>query len=440
MARKSPPPTPVDHRLRQYATDNQWNCYVALCETGSKAHAARKLGLNRTTIQGNIRLMMKKAAQHGIAPEYDLDHEAAPGFTVTAVTTSYDRDGDIARQSVQTKPEGMDPERIVKVPDPKKIVKTSTYYKGDGTVTGQWVMEKPEDVEREKLWLLYAKELAANVERAEPVLQVPGLVNADLMAAYPVGDHHHGMLAWGRETRSENYDMKVSERLLSGGAQHLMQLTPRAGVCLIPLLGDFNHYDGFKPVTPTNQHILDADSRFPKMVSSSIRMIRHLIDAALHHHGRVHVIVEIGNHDMSSMVFMMELLANVYENEPRVTIDTSPSRYHYYEFGRVLIGTHHGDGAKPDKLPAIMATDMPEAWGRTIHRHWFTGHIHHDSRKDYTGATVESFRVLPPVDAWAAMKGYRSVQDMKAIVYHREYGEVERRTVNPAMIHAMTES
>lgn len=432
-------PTPVDQRLRQYATDNQWKCYVAMCELGGKTHASKSLGITRATLQGNIRLMMKKAAQHGIAPEYNLDREAAPGFSVTAVSTTYGENGNVTRQSVQQKPEGMDPDLIVKVPDPKKIIKTSTFYRGDGSVSGQWVLEKPEDAEREQLWQLFAKELAAPIERVEPVLQVPGFVNTDLMAAYPVGDHHHGMLAWGPETRQDNYDMKVSERLLSGGAQHLMQLTPRAGVCLIPLLGDFNHYDGFKPVTPTNQHILDADSRFPKMVHSSIRMVRHLVDAALRHHAHVHIIVEIGNHDMSTMIFMMELLANVYENEPRLSIDRSPSRYHYYEWHKVLIGTHHGDGSKPDKLPAIMATDMPEAWGRTIHRHWLTGHIHHDSRKDYVGATVESFRVLAPVDAWAAMKGYRSVQDMKAIVYHREYGEVERRTVNPAMIHAMTE-
>ena len=41
--------------------------------------------------------------------------------------------------------------------------------------------------------------------------------------------------------------------------------------------------------------------------------------------------------------------------------------------------------------------------------------------------------MLAPVDAWAAQKGHRPIRDMKGLVIHREHGEVERHTVNPAM-------
>lgn len=37
-------------------------------------------------------------------------------------------------------------------------------------------------------------------------------------------------------------------------------------------------------------------------------------------------------------------------------------------------------------------------------------------------------------DSYATLNGYRSWQDSKAIVYHREFGEVERHTVNIAMV------
>ena len=50
------------------------------------------------------------------------------------------------------------------------------------------------------------------------------------------------------------------------------------------------------------------------------------------------------------------------------------------------------------------------------------------------GCRVESFRVLGPNDAWAENKGYRPAQDMKAIVLHREFGEVARHIVNPRML------
>jgi hypothetical protein len=81
-----------------------------------------------------------------------------------------------------------------------------------------------------------------------------------------------------------------------------------------------------------------------------------------------------------------------------------------------------------------MATDRREDWGKTRYRYWWTGHVHHDQVKDIQGVKCESFRVLPPADAWADGAGYRSMRDIKAIVFHKEYGEVARHTVNPEML------
>jgi hypothetical protein len=243
------------------------------------------------------------------------------------------------------------------------------------------------------------------------------------------------MLAWSEETGGESYDLSRSEQLLADASQRLIEVCPPSEQCLIAFLGDFLHYDSYAAVTPMHKNLLDADGRFPKMVKVAVRMVRHMISAALARHGNVRVIFEKGNHDPASAAFMTILLGCLYENEPRVSVDTSPQHYHYFEFGRVLIGTHHGDKAKPQQLPAIMATDQPEAWGRTSCRLWLTGHVHHEAVKEYPGCNVETLGVLPPADAYAASNGYRSRQSMKAIVFHREHGEVERHTVNPSMFN-----
>ena len=81
-----------------------------------------------------------------------------------------------------------------------------------------------------------------------------------------------------------------------------------------------------------------------------------------------------------------------------------------------------------------MAQDRAEDWGETTHRAWWTGHIHHETAKDFIGVKVESFRILAPEDAWASGQGYRSISDQKAIILHSDHGEVSRHTVNPAMI------
>jgi len=204
---------------------------------------------------------------------------------------------------------------------------------------------------------------------------------------------------------------------------------------LIAVLGDFLHYDSTESVTPQNKNVLDTDTRFSNIIRVAIRTLRYSIEKALSIHNNVYVIIEIGNHDISSSIILAEALKNIYELNDRVDIDTSPSHFHYFKFGKVLIGTHHGDKVrKPEKLPLIMANDKPREWGETTYRYWYTGHIHSDTVKDYVGCRVESFRILAPNDAWAHENGFRSMQDMKSILIHKSFGEVGRTIVNPEML------
>jgi len=318
------------------------------------------------------------------------------------------------------------------VEDGYNVKGRSTYYSPDGTIKGEWVkttrdQERQEEMIREALQAMTDK-----LPKLKPT-KGPRHASTDLMACYPVSDHHLGMLSWHEETGSD-WDLDIAEQTLSQAMDHLVKSVPSCERATLVFLGDLLHYDSFESVTPTSKNLLDADGRYPKMVRATIRVVRRLIAAALKHHASVHLIIESGNHDPSSTVFLVESISNIYENEPRLTVDTSPSKFHYFTFGKNLVGVHHGDGAKPADLPLIMAVDRAEEWGKAEYRYIWTGHIHSDNVKDFRGVRWESFRILAPPDAWAASKGYRSMQDMKAIVLHREYGEVARHIVNPAML------
>lgn len=418
-----------DESLRQFASDTQWACYVAYCETGSYVRAAAALGLvDPSQVRLAVKRVHEKALRAGRAPE---------GFQVSKVTTQYGVDGEAKSSSVQVKA-AADANDVVKLPDPKKIIKTSTLYAGDGSVTQQWVLEKPEDQQRETLWRAFADGLAADLPRAEPIPpSAPWPTAVDSLATvYAIGDHHLGMLAWGLETGGDNYDLKISEKLLEDATTYLVGSAPPSSQAVVMFLGDFTHTDGYAPMTPHGGHLLDADVRFPKIAAAAARAMRRTIDAALGKHSHVHVIITAGNHDPVSTIWLRIAVAAVYENEPRVTIDGSPSKFHYFEWGRNLLGATHGDRLKLDSLPAIMATDQPEAWGRTSYRLWLTGHVHHDKVKDLVGAKVESVRVLAPNDAYAAKGGYRTPRDMKAIILHREYGETGRLVAPAAMFRS----
>jgi len=381
----------------------------ALAQHGTQTKAAKSLpkAVPRATFQNRI----DAAKRYGLVPGTDpASHEAADA------RQGYAPDHDMTRT----------------VPDGFHVKGVSTLYNGNGEVSAQWVKSDLDKARQEELFREALVAMGEKLPRVKPI-PAPKHASETLMACYPVGDHHLGMLSWGEET-GEDYDIAIAESLLAKATDHLINSLPSCEQAVIAVLGDFMHYDSFESVTPTSKNQLDADSRFPKMVRAAIRSLRRMIDQALIHHSHVRVIIEIGNHDISSSIFLMECLANIYDQEPRLTVDTSPRHFHYFRFGKNLVGTHHGHGAKMDKLPLIMATDKADEWGQTQYRYWWTGHVHHDQVKDFEGCRVESFRILAPQDAWAANKGYRSGRDMKAIVLHKEYGEVARHIVNPAMV------
>lgn len=317
---------------------------------------------------------------------------------------------------------------------PSHVVKgTSTLLDAEtGEPKLQWVKTDVDRDKQEEQFRNICEALTSNLPKASPP-QKPKGTEDDLLALYPVGDHHKGMLSWEPET-GEDYDLKIAETLLVNAFDYLLRATPKCRQAVVAILGDFTHHDGYEPVTPTNKNPLDTDSRFPRIIRVAIRSIRYLIENALKRHEVVHVIVIPGNHDPATSIFLMEALANIYENEPRVAVDTSPSWFHYHVFGKCLFGFYHGHRVKLDKLPMIMATDRPDSWGTTKYRYWLTGHIHKDTVQDLVGCRVESLRVLAAQDAWSVSEGYRSMREMKAMVYHRNHGEVSRHTVNPGML------
>lgn len=373
----------IDPQLQKYATEREWDILTSIAAFDvSKRHVRRV----KATVTA-------KAALAGYAPEYDMTHESPPGFNVKG---------------------------------------TSTLYDSDGEVKSQWVKTSQDKEQQEIAFRAAIEGFTEDLPRTKPT-DGPKTASDQLMACYPVGDHHMGMLSWNQET-GKDYDLEISETLLMRSIDHLVETAPPCENATVVFLGDFMHYDSMVAETPSSRNKLDADGRFPRMVKYAVRSMRYTIQRALAHHQQVNVIVEIGNHDLSSSIFLMECLANVYENEPRVSIDTSPMHYHYFTHGKVLVGVHHGHGAKMAQLPLIMAADRPQDWGDSQFRYWWTGHIHHDQAKDFHGTKVESFRILAPNDAWAFEKGYRSMQDMKAVILHKEFGEVARHTVNPEML------
>lgn len=387
--------TIIDPKLIEFATARQIEYIHAIEEHGSMRKAAKALGVAKNAVQESMNRLRAAAAVKGYAPGHDMTRTVPDGFKVRGVSTLYDKEGKLA---------------------------------------AQWVKSSADDERREQMIRDFVAELCCDVKGLAPSVVEPTFVNADLLTVYPIGDHHHGMYADPTET-GDAYDAKISVHRLEAAFDHLIPLAPPSEHALLINLGDFLHGNDHTNETEHGNR-LDVDTRFGKVLHSGAMALVRCVLKLLAKHKTVHVWNVRGNHDRDASVALAMAMSFYFHDEPRVFVDIGTSLYKYHRFGRVLIGSHHGHGAKAQDLPLIMAEDRKEDWGVTDHRVWHCGHIHHLTRKDFVGCTVETHRTLAGTDAWHAGQGYRSKKDMNAIVYHRDFGEIQRTRFDMSMMKA----
>lgn len=320
------------------------------------------------------------------------------------------------------------------LPDFLKIKGTSQLMKrGEEEPLLSWVKTNTDQEKLLELLRGAVEALADDIPRAMP-MPMPAASRADLLNCYVVTDYHLGMLAWREETRDADYDLKIAEKQLVDWFAAAIAMAPDAEIGVFAQLGDFLHFDGLEAVTPTSRHVLDADTRFQKVVRVAIRVVRQVVDMLLAKHPMVHLILAEGNHDMASSVWLRELFSAMYENEPRISVDRSPDPYYCIEHGATSLFFHHGHKRKMGALDDVLVAKFRQVFGRTQHSYAHTGHLHHVEVKETNLMIVEQHRTLAPSDAHASRGGWMSGRDAKVITYSSRFGEVGRITVSPAML------
>lgn len=409
---------PLSDELAQQAVEVWWKHRRAY------APSAAELGLK---IPG-LRVRLKRAAERGFLIR-DESGRTMPGFVVASMSTTEDAEGNVLRRSIRQRPEPGEPYQV----PPGHIVRgRSTLVGPDGRVLQEWFKTKAEDEARHEALLAALEGLKDEIPRAEPVAP-PDHTEADLASQYTLTDMHFGMLSWRHET-GEDYDLAEAERLLSRFVATAVAMSPPSGVGILAQLGDFLHYDSHKSLTPEHGNLLDTDSRFPKIVRVAIRALRSAVRALLAKHAKVHVIMADANHDPASSVWLREMFAAFYEDEPRVSVETSAHTYYCYQHGDVALFYHHGHRKKPKEVAGVFAGTFREVYGRTKYAYAHLGHRHADELLPTALMKVEQHETLAAKDAYAAHGGWLSGRSAKVIHYHKRYGEVSRLIVTPQML------
>lgn len=381
------PKTVIDPRLEDWATPQQLEYLRAVNHHGSGGQAAKHLGVTKNAINDAMVRLKNRAVKQGYSPQHDM-----------------------------TRP----------VPDGMGVARVSTNYGENGEVKQQWVIATPDKARQEEMFRMFIDTLAQEVRPAAklPKRRVQDHVDEELCCIFPMGDPHFGMHAWWADA-GEDFDLKIAEDLTCSAIDRLVSVAPPAGTAVLLNLGDMFHADNQKNVTNSG-HQLDVDGRWAKVQQVGLFAMIHGIWRMLEKFPKVIFRINRGNHDGHSSYALAMMLSCYFRNEPRVTIDLSPSTVWYYQFGKNLIASTHGDTIKGTAMPGVMAADVPQMWGETVHRLWLVGHVHHMDVKEYPGCVVEYIRTLAARDAWHAGQGYRAGRDMQCIVLHQDDGIIER--------------
>lgn len=384
---------------------DKWESLLPYCETDkqrrictmrmngvSAKNIAIEEGITERNVMAACARIRNRAAKQGFSPEHDMVHT---------------------------------------VPDGYKVKGTSTLYK-DGDPVIQWVKS---DIDLQRQMELMKEAIDALNEEIKPEKKIdkPKVKKSDLAHLFVITDYHAGMLAWHEEAGAD-WDLQIAEDTLVKWFAQAIEQSSQADVAVFAQLGDFLHFDSLEAVTPASRHILDADTRFQKLVRTTIRVIRRVIRMLLEKYPKVHVKWCDANHDPASSAWMREFLTALYDKEPRIEVDNSADTYYCFEWGKTALFFHHGHKRKVANVDTVFAAKFREVFGRTEHAYAHMGHYHSIDIKETNLMIVSQHRTLAAPDAFASRGGWMSGREAQVITYHKEYGQVGSQTISYKMI------
>lgn len=394
---------------------------LARAACNNNAETASVLGISERTVRRHL----VTAAERGLSGTRPV----MPGYAIKSVSS---KDGDAWIK--QVKEHGGE----FVIPSGHSVKGVSALVDAEGREIQKWVKTNIDAAATRLALDAVVAALKEDLPRLAPAVP-PENVLADLLNQYTVTDSHFGMLSWREETGSD-YDVRIAEQLLLDWFSAAIKNSPDAHTAILAQLGDLMHHDALESVTPAHKHVLDADSRLQKVIRVVIRTIRRIIGMLLEKHKHVHIVMASGNHDPASSAWLREMLASMYEDEPRITVDNSPSLYYAYEWGDAALFYHHGHKRGINNVDATLAGMFRELFGRSKHAYAHIGHLHSDEGRKSALMYIERHETLAAPDAYAAGCGWLSGRSAKVITYSKTGGEVFRSTLRPEMIMAANDN
>ena len=311
-----------------------------------------------------------------------------------------------------------------------KNIWIKTKNKDGGGVSGFVVnpeYKAPEIVLMSTLQQDLIKSLQEYAPKFEKLQRINNTDDSYLLVIDPA-DIHIGKLCSAFEC-GEAYNNQIAVRRVLEGVRGILQKVSSFKIDKILFIGgnDILHIDN-PGRTTTSGTPQDTDgmwhSNFLIAKQLYVDVIELLLTVA-----DVHFTFNPSNHDYTNGFFLAQVIETHFRNCKNMTFDCSIKHRKGFKYHNNLIGTTHGDGAKQQDLPLLMAQEFSREWADTKHRYVYTHHVHHKTSKDYIGITVESLRSPSGTDSWHHRNGYEHApKAVEAFLHSKEHGQIMRLT------------
>lgn len=261
----------------------------------------------------------------------------------------------------------------------------------------------------------------------DPCLFVLDPADLHIGKRYWLPDRHTGTITRDigtPQTQAEYYGKNI-ERLIRKSSGHNIDKI------LLVIGNDVLHVDGKNNQTTAGTP-QDTNGTFTEMFYAAkdlyVQVIESLMQIA-----DVHVVYNPSNHDFHSGFFLADTIKTWFRNSPNVTFDVSLEVHKYFVYGKNLITTTHGDNSTGEKIPLIVANEVPELWAAAINRVALIHHYHHKiklAQKDYIGMTVEYMRSPSGTDYYHHIHGFTARRAIEAKIYYHDGMETDSICVN----------
>ncbi len=384
----------MEHPLLRFcSSEAQRQAIIATKVKGlSQVKAALKLGISRSALRDRLSCVNNLAARRGYSPDNDWHHP---------------------------------------VPDGHKIKGVSTFYDEEGKPVRQWVKSQTDEERQFEILVERLENATKNLPKFKPT-KPPASADQNLLSLLTITDFHLGMYAWEPET-GDDWNVETARDVFLNSIHDMIQASPKSGTAVLCQLGDFLHWDGILSVTPSSGHILDADTRYGKLVELAMFVMAEAVKMMLKRFDKVVVVSAEGNHDISGSIWLRKYIKHLFADEPRLEVVDNEFPYYAYLHGDTMLAFHHGHKMKLAQLHKLFASELRfrEMWGLAKYTYIHCGHYHSERVVEDGGAIAEQHPTLAGRDAYATRGGWVSRRGAKVITYDKSDGEIARVTVRP---------